>query len=59
MTKERLTLSIDKDLKRRFSLVCKWKEFEMSQIAAQLFDEWLEKNTPPGLFDLEPKEKSK
>ena len=27
----------------------------MSQVASKLFDEWLEENTPPGLFDL-PKE---
>ncbi len=25
----------------------------MSQVAEELFDNWVEKNAPPGLFDLE------
>lgn len=50
---ERLTLSMDKDLKRRFDVVCSWKEVSMSQIAGQLIEQWLEENTPPGLFDLQ------
>jgi len=26
----------------------------MSEVAQKLFDEWVQKNAPPGLFDLEP-----
>ena len=51
---DRLTLSIDKELKRRFDIVCRWKDLNMSEVAHKLFDEWVQKNAPPGLFDLEP-----
>lgn len=51
---DRLTLSIDKELKRRFDIVCRWKDLNMSEVAQKLFDEWVQKNAPPGLFDLEP-----
>ena len=50
---ERLTISIDKELKRRFDIVCRWKDFNMSQVAEELFDNWVQENAPPGLFDLE------
>lgn len=52
---ERLTVSMDKELKRRFDIVCSWKEVSMSQIAGELIEEWLERNTPPGLFDAKEK----
>jgi hypothetical protein len=50
---DRLTLSIDRELKRRFDIVCRWKDLNMSEVAQKLFDEWVQKNAPPGLFDLE------
>lgn len=46
---------MDKELKRRFDIVCSWKEVSMSQIAGELIEEWLKKNTPPGLFDSKEK----
>ncbi|AFZ22361.1 hypothetical protein [Allocoleopsis franciscana] len=57
--KDKLTLSIDKDVKRRFDFVSKWHGLTMSHVATELFEEWLAKNTPPGLFDKEPAQKGK
>lgn len=55
---ERLTISIDKELKRRFDIVCRWKDLNMSQVAEELFDDWVQENAPPGLFDLEKESES-
>jgi antitoxin component of RelBE/YafQ-DinJ toxin-antitoxin module len=48
---ERLTLSMDANLKRRFNTVCTWKGLNMSDVAHELIAQWLEENTPPGLFE--------
>lgn len=55
--KDKLTLSIDKDVKRRFDFVSKWHGLSMSQVATELFEEWLKENTPPGLLELEQRAK--
>ncbi len=55
MARERLTISIDGELKRRFDIVCRWKNQNMSEVAQELFTEWIGENAPPGLFELETK----
>jgi hypothetical protein len=48
---ERLTLSMEENLKRRFNTVCTWKGLNMSDVTHELITQWLEENTPPGLFE--------
>ncbi|MEB3218383.1 MAG: plasmid partition protein ParG [Nostocales cyanobacterium 94392] len=48
---ERLTLSMEEKLKRRFNTLCTWKGINMSDIAHELIEKWVEENTPPGLFE--------
>jgi antitoxin component of RelBE/YafQ-DinJ toxin-antitoxin module len=48
---ERLNLSMDENLKRRFNTVCTWKGVNMSDVAHELIERWVEENAPPGLFD--------
>ncbi|PAX59973.1 plasmid partition protein ParG [Brunnivagina elsteri] len=48
---ERLTLSMEEKLKRRFNTVCTWKGINMSDVAHELIERWVEENAPPGLFD--------
>lgn len=50
---ERLTLSMDENLKRRFNVLCTWKGVNMSDIAHELIQRWVEENTTPGLFEKE------
>ncbi|MCJ8281708.1 MAG: hypothetical protein MJK14_18080 [Rivularia sp. ALOHA_DT_140] len=52
---ERLNLSIEEKLKRHFSTVCTWKGVNMSDVAHELIEKWVEENAPPGLFDKEDK----
>jgi hypothetical protein len=48
---ERLNLSMDENLKRRFNTLCTWKGVNMSDVTHELIERWVEENTPPGLFD--------
>ena len=50
---ERLTLSMEEKLKRRFNTVCTWKGINMSDIAHELIEKWVEENAPPGLLSQE------
>ncbi len=50
---ERLNLTMDENLKRRFNLVCTWKGVNMSDVAQELIEDWVDKNAPPGLFTQE------
>ncbi|MDJ0733562.1 MAG: plasmid partition protein ParG [Nostocaceae cyanobacterium] len=50
---DRLNLSINENLKRRFNTLCTWKGVNMSDIAHELIEHWVEENTPPGLFNTE------
>lgn len=44
---------MDENLKRRFNVLCTWKGVNMSDIAHELIQRWVEENTTPGLFEKE------
>ena len=44
---ERLNLSMEEKLKRRFNTVCTWKGVNMSDVAHELIEKWVEENAPP------------
>lgn len=50
---ERLNLSMEEKLKRRFNTVCTWKGVNMSDVAHELIEKWVEENAPPGLLNQE------
>ena len=46
---ERLNLSMEEKLKRRFNTVCTWKGVNMSDVAHELIEKWVEENAPPDI----------
>ncbi len=56
---ERLNLSMEEKLKRRFNTVCTWKGVNMSDIAHELIEKWVEENAPPGLLSQEDSDGNK
>lgn len=54
---DRLTISIDADLKRQFDTICTWKGMNMSDVTQTLINDWVKVNAPPGLLNTEDEEK--
>ncbi|WP_313890600.1 plasmid partition protein ParG [Aetokthonos hydrillicola] len=50
---DRLTVSIDSDLKRQFDTICTWKGLNMSDVTQLLISDWVKSNAPPGLLTSE------
>lgn len=44
---------MEEKLKRRFNTVCTWKGINMSDVAHELIEKWVEENAPPGLLSQE------
>jgi hypothetical protein len=53
---DRLTISIDPDLKRQFDALCRWKGTNMSEVAQSMIADWVKANAPPGLLSPEDKQ---
>jgi hypothetical protein len=53
---DRLTISIDPDLKRQFDALCRWKGTNMSEVAQSMISDWVKANAPPGLLSSEDKQ---
>ncbi|MBD2255193.1 ribbon-helix-helix domain-containing protein [Nostoc parmelioides] len=53
---DRLTISIDPDLKRQFDALCRWKGTNMSEVGQAMILDWVKQNAPPGFLDIENKQ---
>jgi antitoxin component of RelBE/YafQ-DinJ toxin-antitoxin module len=50
-SKDRLTISIDANLKRQFDTVTTWKGLNMSDVTQSLIADWVKANAPPGILE--------
>lgn len=53
---DRLTISIDANIKRQFDVVCRWKNTNMSEVSQALITNWLLANAPEEFLQSEQKQ---